>query len=126
LAFHLKLYRKGRMINMIEVGQTVFVETSDYYGVNPSLQAYLVSKVNGSSFYATRKDSKFEERFDKKTMSAKSGLGYSKKAYLSEQEYRNMINRKEEALEIRNVITNTLPKLTLEQLQEIYKLMKSW
>lgn len=109
----------------IEVGQTVFVTTEGFYETKPNLAEYQVTRVNGSSFYAFRKnsESKSEDRFDKKKMICKTGFGYTRIAYLSSEEYWDMIDRKKEIIELQADIKASLIHLDLDALREIQKLI---
>jgi len=115
-------------LKVIEVGQTVYVTTRGMFTkTKPNLEEYEVIKVNGSSFYAHKKGhpSKYPSRFDRKTMIHDSGMGYIDKAYLSADEYWNLIEIAKQKKELKDEIRNRLDDLDLKSLQEITTLIRT-
>lgn len=110
---------------VITVGQTVFVSFSSWYGSStPNLNEYEVTKVNTRSFYAIRKGSDYERRFDLKTLRHEDSFGEIFQAYLSEKTYWNKVKIAEEKKELRSEIEKSLLKLNLNQLREIHSIIK--
>ncbi|QTR83177.1 hypothetical protein JC777_00900 [Bacillus cytotoxicus] len=108
-------------MNEIEVGQIVYVHVSNmFYSSEPKLIEYIVSKVNTRSFYAHRKDSDYERRFDKRKMTHES-LGEVYRAYLTEKEYWDMVDRRKESIELRKELKKQIDIMSLEKLHELKK-----
>ncbi|HDR7669583.1 TPA: hypothetical protein QCX97_003469 [Bacillus wiedmannii] len=107
----------------IEVGQIVYVHVSNmFYRSEPKLMEYIVSKVNTRSFYAHRKDSDYERRFDKRKMTHES-LGEIYRAYLTEKEYWDMVDRRKESVELRKKLKEQIDSMPLEKLRELKEQM---
>src|SRR4051794_37077256 len=104
-------------MNDIEVGKTVYVQVSNmFYNSEPKLSEYIVTKVNTRSFYAHRKTSDFERRFDKRKMTHES-LGEVYRAYLTEKEYWYMVERGKEKVRLRKELQDTINKMPLIELR---------
>ncbi|MCU5431302.1 beta barrel domain-containing protein [Bacillus cereus group sp. MYBK163-2] len=103
----------------IEVGQIVYVHVSNmFYNSEPKLIEYIVSKVNTRSFYAHRKGSDYKRRFDKRKMTHES-LGAIYRAYLTEKEYWDIVNRRKESAELRKELKEQIDSMSLEKLREL-------
>jgi phosphopantetheine adenylyltransferase len=103
----------------IEVGQTIYVNIRNiFFPSKPNLTEYVVTKVNRKSFYARRKDSDYEYRFDKKTMKTEF-LGEIHTAYLDPKEYWDKVELEKERSALCNEIKKHLNNLNIEKLREI-------
>ncbi len=110
-------------MNEIEVGQIVYVHVSNmFYRSEPKLIEYIVSKVNTRSFYAHRKDSDYERRFDKRKMTHES-LGDVYRAYLTEKEYWEMVERGKERVQLRKELKETVDKMSLIELRKLKEVL---
>ncbi|WP_310877050.1 beta barrel domain-containing protein [Priestia megaterium] len=117
-------------MNKIEVGQTVYVSMNSMFRkTEPNLSEYEVVKVSSTSFYAFKKDSKrsryIETRFNGKTMTHEDGMGFQKKAYLTEKEYWDLIEVKKVKEELKKTIEDSLNDLDVDKLRKISELIKS-
>lgn len=111
---------------VITVGQTVFVSFSSWYeSSTPNLYEYEVTKVNTRSFYAIRKGSDYERRFDLRTLRHEDSFGEVFQAYLSEKTYWNKVKIAEEKQELRSEIEKSLLKLNLNQLRKIKEIINT-
>lgn len=110
---------------VIEVGQTVYVNVKlDFVNQAPKLSEYIVTKVNTKSFYASKKGDDYEVRFDKKTMQSRS-FGIIYKAYLTKEEYWDMIELGKERESLRKEIAQAINGLGIEKLREIKNLINT-
>ncbi|PLS19485.1 hypothetical protein CVD28_03450 [Bacillus sp. M6-12] len=111
----------------LEEGQIVYVTETGFYESKPNLTEYRVTRVNGSSFYAYRADleSKHESRFDRKTMICKTGYGYTKTAFLTAQEYWDLVALRNEAKELRANIQEAVKIMDLKTLRKINELIET-
>lgn len=110
-------------MNKIEVGQIVYVHVSNmFYSSEPKLIEYIVSKVNTRSFYAHRKGSDYESRFDKRKMTHES-LGDVYRAYLTEKEYWEMVERGKERVQLRKELKETVDKMSLIELRKLKEVL---
>jgi hypothetical protein len=112
-------------MNDIEVGQAVYVHVSNmFYNSEPKLSEYIVTKVNTRSFYAHRKYSDYEIRFDKRKMTHES-LGEVYRAYLTEKEYWDMVERGKEKVQLRKELQDTINKMSLIELRKLKEVLFS-
>ena len=114
----------------IKVGQIVYVNSRCMFReTEPNLSEYEVTRVNGTSFYAFRKDSRrgqfIEVRFNRKTMIHDGGMGFQNKAYLTENEYWDLVEVNKVKDELRRTIESSLNDLEVDKLREISELIKS-
>lgn len=114
---------------VIEVGQTVYVNVQfAFVNQAPKLSEYIVTKVNTKSFYASKKGlvltNDYEVRFDKKTMQSCS-FELTYKAYLTKEEYWDMIELGKERESLRKEIAQAINGLGIEKLREIKNLINT-
>lgn len=109
----------------IEVGQTIYVNAQTMFlPSKPNLDEYVVTKVNTRSFYAHKKGSDYERRFDKRTWQHES-LGELYQAYETEKEYWDLVELAKEKKALRENISRSLPELNIKQLRKIYQIINS-
>lgn len=114
----------------IEVGQTLYVTQREMFReTTPNLREFEVTKVNTTSVYMkdinNERARDREIRFDKKTLSYNSGIGFRLIAYTTEKEYWDMIALKEERATLTHEIQKSLSGLDIEKLREIKELINS-
>lgn len=110
-------------MKQVEKGQTIFVSKNSRLESEPNLSEYVVRRVTSTGFYAHKKGSTLSHRFSKKTMEHKSRTGEHFKAYLTENEYYEIIEMKTETEKLKSEIINGIDGLDIEVLREIKKLL---
>ncbi|MED2737069.1 hypothetical protein [Bacillus toyonensis] len=110
-------------MKQVEKGQTIFVSKATRLGSEPNLSEYFVRRVTATGFFAHKKGSTISHRFSKKTMEHKNKMGEHYKAYLTENEYYEMIEVKIETEKLKSEIISGLDGLDIEVLREIKKLI---
>jgi hypothetical protein len=109
----------------LQVGQTIYIESLGWLNKEPSEpREYVVTKVNSKSIYARpiMFGNSQEERFDKKTWTAKTPLS-TLCIWLSTEDYWNSVKRNEDKKALRSRIAGELSNLSLEQLQSIAEML---
>ncbi|WP_088364043.1 beta barrel domain-containing protein [Bacillus cereus] len=110
-------------MKQVEKGQTIFVNKTTRLGSEPNLSEYIVRRVTTTGFYANEKGSTLSHRFNKKTMEHKNRMGEHYKAYLTEEEYYETIEVKEEIERLKSEIITGIADLDVELLREIKYLL---
>ncbi len=107
----------------LQVGQTIYVESTGWLNQEArDPKPYEVTSINSKSIYAKDIDNNYELRFDKKTWTAKSSLS-TDYIWLSPEDYWNSVKRMEDKKALRSRIAGELSNLSLEQLQDVAKLL---
>lgn len=110
----------------LKIGQIIYVESTGWPNQEVrEPQPYEVTKINSKSIYVINKNrmSGKEQRFDKKTWTSSTTFG-TDYIWLSPEDYWNSVKRNEDKKALRSRIAGELSKLSLEELQEVAKLMK--
>lgn len=112
-----------------KVGQILYVSVSSWLlrKEEPKLYEYEVTRFNKSSVYARPKgdNTRFERRFDIRTMTAKDMLGDHYYAYIDPETYWKAIRNAEERKNLRIQIKNNTDGLNLEQLKQVDEFIQS-
>ncbi|AUO14771.2 hypothetical protein [Priestia megaterium] len=112
-------------LKSIEVGQVVYVATSNRFMIGEEkLYEYIVTKVNGTSFYARGKDFKHDQKFSRKTWTDDGGFGFVSKAYETKEQYYRIVELRKERERLKVSIQNSLGKLNISKLREIDELIQ--
>lgn len=121
--------QKKEMVEVTE-GQIVYVwngpDFLNHGNTKRELREYVVTKFNKSSIYAKWMDSKsdLETRFDRKTMSAKTGFGGSYYLYTNPDAFYEAWDRRERVAELRQTTLEHVKNATEEQLNQINEILK--
>ncbi|WP_442637684.1 beta barrel domain-containing protein [Rossellomorea marisflavi] len=122
--------KKKEMVEVTE-GQTVYVWNGPTFlnqgKTKRELREYVVTKFNKSSIYAKEVDSEYdrETRFDRKTMSAKTGFGGAYYLYTNPDVFYEAWDRRERVAKLRETTLEKVKKATEEQLNQINELLKN-
>jgi|GEM_PF-7046353 len=102
----------------LEIGQSLWINSSSFYKTEPGVDEYIIEKINKTSVYATKKGGSYLLRLDKKTLTA-SEMPFFYKAYLSASQYWLAVERAKQKEELLKSLNTKLKLMSLEKLEEL-------
>lgn len=108
----------------INEGQIVYVTRQSFTGSEPNLSEYIVTKVNGTSFYARKAGSNFDTRFNRKTFVGESTFDHHR-AYINPDDYWNGVARIKEKKSLKESLSKSIDSMSLADLRKVNELIQS-
>lgn len=113
-------------IKIVE-GQEIFVTNLGGWYSKPkaNLEKWIVVKANGTSFYANPEgvEDRSPYKFSQKDFLHRSGFADDYKAYITENEYWEMIERGKERVQLRKELKDTVDKMSLIELRKLKEVL---
>ena len=116
-------------MTLIEKDQEVYViSIGGYSTTEPTPRKFVVVDANKSSFYAIPTDAcatSKPKRFSQRGMLHKTGYGYDYKAYRTEEEFWNLLERGKKIKELRKELQEQINSMGLEKLEAVTSFIDS-